>query len=175
MAVAALLLASSAWAVENRFHKDGPGSMNGFVAAKDPLYLKECGACHFAYSPGMLPARSWERHLERLDKHFGETIALDTPTREALRRYLTANAADVSPYEGSKIFMERIDPASTPYRIREVPRFRIWHRVILEVIDTKPKIKVRTLTNCNACHLTADEGSFGLDDLSVPGLTPSKR
>jgi hypothetical protein len=34
---------------------------------------------------------------------------------------------------------------------------------------------VRRLTNCNACHQMADEGSFGNDELLIPGLTPSTR
>jgi hypothetical protein len=48
------------------------------------------------------------------------------------------------------------------------------HRIVLEVIDLKPKIKVRTLTNCNACHQRAAEGSFWIDELVVPGLTPTR-
>jgi len=31
-------------------------------------------------------------------------------------------------------------------------------------------VKVKTLANCNACHTKADEGSFGLDEMHVPGL-----
>jgi hypothetical protein len=180
MKILSLLLATSlaalpAFAADDHFFKDQPGSMRGFLAAKDPLYVKECGSCHFPYSPGLLPARSWERHLERLGKHFGESLQFDPPTQEALRRYLVANAADVSAYEGSKTFMEYIQASQTPYRLREVVLFRTMHRIVLAVIDAKPRIKVRTLTNCNACHLRADEGSFGLTEMAVPGLTPGFR
>ena len=45
---------------------------------------------------------------------------------------------------------------------------------MLEVINSKPRVKVRRLTNCNACHQGADEGSFGLLELLVPGLTPTR-
>ena len=45
------------------------------------------------------------------------------------------------------------------------------HTVMHEVISTKSKVKVRTMTNCNACHRKADEGSFGNDELYIPGLT----
>ena len=44
------------------------------------------------------------------------------------------------------------------------------HRVMHEVISTKPKVKVRTMTNCNACHQKAEEGSFGNAGLYIPGL-----
>jgi hypothetical protein len=39
------------------------------------------------------------------------------------------------------------------------------------VFPAETKVKVRTLTNCNACHQEADEGSFGLTELYIPGLT----
>ncbi len=29
---------------------------------KNALYLEECGACHFAYQPGLLPSRSWKKN-----------------------------------------------------------------------------------------------------------------
>jgi len=139
------------------------------------MYAKECGACHFAYSPGLLPVRSWELHLNRMEKHFGESVVLPEPARDAIRRYLTENAADRSDYAGSQIFLERLDAKVTPYRLMDVPTYRQAHRIILEVISIKNKVKVRTLTNCNACHQYAPEGSFGNRELFVPGLTPLAR
>jgi hypothetical protein len=112
--------------------------------------------------------------MDRMDKHFGEAVQLDDATRRAVQTYLTANAADVSPYEGSKIFMERVAASSTPYRFRDVFLFRTMHRIVLEVIDTKPKVKVRKLTNCNDCHQYAAEGSFGTSELFIPGLTRNR-
>jgi diheme cytochrome c len=165
--------ASAAQAADDRFDKT-QGAMYGFLAATDPVYVKECGSCHFAYSPGVLPKRSWERHLERLDKHFGESVQLNPQTLAAVRRYLTENAADVSQYEGSKIFMERIDANTTPFRFQDIPRFRTMHRIVLEVITIKPKVKVRKLTNCNGCHQEAETGSYALNELLIPGLTPTR-
>jgi cytochrome c553 len=180
MKLAAILLSLltvslSAQAADDRFFKEKPGSMNGFLAARDPLYVKECGSCHFPYSPGLLPARSWERHFQRLDKHFGEIVQLNDATRASLRKFLTENAADVSPYEGSKTFMEQIKADKTPYRFSDVPLFHTMHRIVLAVIDAKPKIRERKLTNCSGCHQMADEGSFGLEELAIPGLTRTTR
>ncbi len=160
-----------ACAADDRFFKENQASKNGFMPAKDPLYVKECGSCHFPYSPGLLPARSWDLQLQRMGKHFGEAVGLNEATRTALRRYLTANAADVSPYEGSKAFMERIKADNIPYRLADVHLFRGMHTIIRAMIDTQPGIKVRKLTNCNGCHQGAEEGSFGLSELFVPGLT----
>ncbi len=170
MAVA-LAAAFHAGAADDRFNKPTRDSMMGFVPASDPLYMKECGSCHFAFTPGLLPARSWTHIMGRLDRHFGENVTLKPETRDQILGYLTRNAADVSPYEGSKLVMERIKPSVTPRRFWEVPLFREMHTVMLEVISTKQKVKVKTLTNCNACHQRAAEGSFGNPELYIPGLT----
>jgi hypothetical protein len=169
------LAAVHAMAANDLFQKDGAASRNGFLAATDPTYMKECGACHFAYSPGLLPARSWELQMSRMEKHFGESVVLPEPARESIRRYLVENAADRSDYAGSQLFMERLDPKATPYRLMDVPLYREMHRIVLEVIGIKSKVKVRTLTNCNACHQYAPEGSFGNRELFIPGLTPLRR
>ena len=179
IAFAAILVfgACAAHASHERFHKERnvPDSKNGFFAATDPTYVKECGSCHFAYSPGLLPVRSWELHMQRLEKHFGEVVSLNPAAKETIQRYLVENAADKSPYEGSQYFMAKIEPDKTPYRLMDVPLFREMHRIVLEVINRKQKIKVRTLTNCNACHQWAAEGSFANSELFVPGLTPMPR
>lgn len=171
----AALACLPALAANDRFWKESPDSMNGFMPARDPLYVKECGACHTPYLPGLLPARSWELHMQRLDKHFGENVALAPPAHAAILKYLTDNAADRSRYEGSLTLMERIDPRRTPYRFLDVPLFLENHRIVLEVIDRKPKLKVRRLTNCIDCHQMADEGSFGNTELVIPGLTRTDR
>jgi hypothetical protein len=144
--------------------------MTGIIAAADPLYVKECGSCHFAYSPGLLPQRSWKLHMQRLDKHFGEAVRFAPATHEALTRYLVDNAADVSTHEGSKVLMEQVAKDRTPYRLREVALFQRKHSTILEVINVKPRVKVRTLTDCGACHQRAAEGDFSERALRVPGL-----
>lgn len=162
-------------AANDRFYKEKPDSRNGFLAATDPTYVKECGSCHFPYSPGLLPARSWELHMSRMDKHLGEHVNLTPEAAAAIRKYLVDNAADRSPFEGSMTMMERIDPKRTPYRFWDVPLFREMHRVMAEVIDRKPRIKVRTLTNCNGCHQGADSGSFGYEELLIPGLSVQRK
>ena len=48
LALAALALAAvlPAQAANDRFWRETPDSPNGFMPAKDPLYVKECGSCH---------------------------------------------------------------------------------------------------------------------------------
>jgi hypothetical protein len=177
-AAAALTLAATfaTFAADDRFHKEKPGSMNGFLPAKEnALYVKECGSCHFPYSPGMLPERSWKVHMDKLASHFGENVALKPDAHAAIASYLTENAADRSPYEGSKTLMERVRADRTPYRFQEIPLFRQMHTVVREVMFVEPKVRTRRLTNCNDCHQYADEGSFGTSELIVPGITPTTR
>ena len=175
LALSLSLAAAAAHASHERFHKENPEANGGFLIVNDATYLKECGSCHFAYTPGLLPARSWELHMQRMEKHFGESVVLPPATRDAIQAYLVANAADRSPFEGSKYFMSRVKDDMTPYRLQDVPLFREMHRIILEVISIKSKVKVRTLTNCNACHQFAAEGSYATSELVVPGLTPRVR
>jgi hypothetical protein len=170
-----LTIACSANAADTLFYKDGPSSMRGFQPATDPTYLKECGSCHFAYSPGLLPARSWELQMQRLNSHFGESLNLRAEVVSRLRSYLVENAADRSQYAGSMVFMERLDPAKTPLRVVDMPHMRTNHRVILEVLKVNARVKVRSLVNCNGCHQRADEGSFGHEEVLVPGLTRPTR
>ena len=174
-AAVASVAALHAAGADDRFFKERPDSTNGFFAARDPLYVKECGSCHFAYSPGLLPARSWERYVERFDSHFGEKLGFDAATRDKLRAYLVENAADRSGYEGSKVFMERIGKEQTPYRLNEVRLFREMHIIIRQVMSSYPRVKVKTLSDCGACHQYAAEGSFGNSELAVPGLTTTRR
>jgi hypothetical protein len=57
-----------------------------------PLYQQECAACHVAYPPGLLPARSWERLMSGLPKHFGSDASLDAATTRQIANWLAANA-----------------------------------------------------------------------------------
>jgi hypothetical protein len=155
---------------DERFWKDKPGAMTGLVDARDPAYVKECASCHFAYSPGLLPQRSWKALLARMDKHFGENVQIEPEAKAKVAKFLADNAADVSPYEGSKVIMERIAADKTPMRLSDVSLFRRRHSTIVEVMNVKPQMKIHSLGNCGACHRKAEEGDFSERSLLVPGL-----
>jgi hypothetical protein len=57
-----------------------------------PKYQQECAACHVAYSPGMLPAASWQRVMHNLPHHYGTDASLDPATVKQLATWLTAYA-----------------------------------------------------------------------------------
>ena len=58
------------------------------------MFAHECGACHWAYAPEFLPARSWQAITSNLSDHFGEDASLDPDTTGKIADYLIAHSAD---------------------------------------------------------------------------------
>ncbi|HHL31474.1 MAG TPA: hypothetical protein ENJ41_02735 [Oceanospirillales bacterium] len=42
------------------------------VVMNNANYTEECGGCHFAYQPGLLPEKSWLKIMTDLQNHFDE-------------------------------------------------------------------------------------------------------
>ena len=124
-------------------------------------YVQECAACHLAYPPGLLPARSWERLVAGLDKHFGSDASLDAATTQQLSRWLQDHAAT-----RGKL---RAEPPED--RITRADWFVREHRRIDRAVWTHPSVK--SAANCAACHPGAERGDFDEHDLRTPpGLDP---
>ena len=164
--VAATSLLPAAQAADERFFKESPGSMNGFAAVTSKSYARECGDCHFAYLPGLLPARSWTLLFANMDKHFGEVLNLAERMRAELESYAVENAADRSPYEGSKGLLEKLPDSSKPSRVTTLPSLAGKHAIAKAVVALGSR---KGLMDCKDCHLRADKGSFGHLELSIPG------
>jgi len=136
--------------------------------ATNPQYTAECGACHFAYQPGLLPARSWKRIMSGLDDHFGENAELTPELLDSLTRYLVENAADHAPHKRSRKIMASLAPNEAPLRITEVPYIAREHRELpRRLVQGNPK--VGSLSNCAACHTQAAKGSFSERGIDIPG------
>ena len=121
--------------------------------------LKECGACHLAFSPQMLPARSWKKLMGDLANHFGESASLPEATRAEIAAYLAANAGDAALSKNGRYFLRGIDPAETPLRITQTPFWQAVHEEVPNAYFTSAQVK--TAANCVACHRTAAKGIFG--------------
>lgn len=141
--------------------------------ATQPRYLEECGACHLAYPPGVLPADAWSRILApaSLADHYGDDASLPDALIIELRTYLTANAADGSPRVRERAFAvpgaARSD-GGLP-RITETPYFlRKHHRVPARLVRDNPEIG--SFSQCNRCHLGADQGVFDESRIDIPGF-----
>lgn len=133
---------------------DGGGRAKATPLA--PKYLKECASCHAAFPPGMLPAASWNRVMNNLDRHYGTDASLDTATVKEISTWLAANAG-------------------TYKRVREQPfqdriTFSEWflrkHRELPASSWKRPAIK--SAANCAACHVQADQGDFNERNIRIP-------
>lgn len=133
-----------------------------------PLYQQECGSCHFAYPPGLLPARSWAQLMAGLADHFGDNAELADVDRQAIEEYLLAHAADRAPEYRAQKIARSLRPEETPLRITEVAYIVHKHREIPAALITG-KPEVGSLSNCNACHRRAASGSFREREIDIPG------
>lgn len=135
----------------------------------DPQYLKECGECHFAYPPGLLPARSWEKLLkaDALKDHFGDNAEIDKETLQAIHVYAVENAADKSYYKRSRKIAIDTAEGDAPLRIIELSYIKRKHKDIPEKM-VKGNNDVKSLSYCNKCHTQADKGVFDEDNVSIP-------
>lgn len=124
------------------------------------LYARECGACHLAYPPRLLPAASWTRLLAGLDRHFGSDATLDPRTVEQLAGWLQQHAGAIA--------------APPQDRITRSAWFEREHRHIEPGVWKLPAVK--SAAQCAACHREAERGRFGEGSLVEPaGLSERQR
>lgn len=145
LAVAALLL-GRAQAGDNEY----------YAPVNDKLTLQECGSCHLAFPPSMLPAASWKRMMGDLQNHFGDDASIDAGSAAAITRYLTLNAGD-APGHGSKL-LRGLKPGDAPLRITELPKWVREHREVPKADWTRKDVGSKA--NCTACHIDAAKGYF---------------
>ena len=108
---------------------------------------KECGECHMAFQPALLPAQGWRRVMATLDDHFGDNATLSPALAADIGAYLEANAG------------RRGDPQVL--RITEQRWWRHEHDEIRASVWTSDE--VRSKSNCAACHRDEERGGYGGD------------
>ena len=132
----------------------------------NPQYQDECGACHFAYQPGLLPARSWRKLMDNLADHFGENAELDDADKQLLLTYLEKNSADNSSSYLSRKVMRSLPRKGTVMKISKLGFMAREHDEIPRRVF---KGDLQGLTNCNACHQRAEQGSYNENEIKIPG------
>ncbi|MBK8399607.1 diheme cytochrome c [Propionivibrio sp.] len=134
------------------------GGGHYFAPVSDPVVREECGSCHLAFPPSMLPASSWKRMMGELDKHFGADASVSPATAEHITRYLSENAADTGGQRYGSKLMRGVSVQNPPLRITELPKWVREHREI----SSKGWLRnnVRTKANCLACHADAERGYY---------------
>lgn len=148
--LAGALLAPSTWAESGRLMpRNAPAA-----------YAQECGSCHTAYAPGLLPAPSWQRLMAGLGRHYGTDASLDAATVRELGQWLQANAGT-----GKRA----VEPPQD--RITLAPWFERKHRKVDAAAWRH--VSIKSAANCAACHPGADRGDFDEHGLRIPPGLPA--
>ncbi len=141
-------------------------------------YGEECGSCHMAYQPGLLPARAWAEIMSptALGDHYGDDASLSAALVQEIGAYLTANAADQSDQVRSRAFA--VAPANAAAtassalpRISRTAYFLRKHDEIpARMVKDNPK--VGGFSQCNRCHKGAAKGVYNEHQVDIPGFGP---
>lgn len=113
-----------------------PAAADDVRLPPNPAYRSECGSCHVAYPPQLLPQESWQKLMARLDRHFGSDASLEPKAQQEIGRFLAANAG------------RRAAPPGAEPRITETRWFRKEHGAVNNPAD------------CMACHKGAEKGIY---------------
>ena len=125
-------------------------------AAANKTYQAECGSCHIAYPPALLPAPAWRRMMAGLTRHFGTDAGVDARASAEIGAFLESNAAG-----GRKRGSD-----SGVLRITETPWFTRKHREVPAPAWKNPR--VLSAANCSACHAGAESGDFDEHAVRIP-------
>jgi len=132
------------------------GSKNLMSNNVPPIFKQECGSCHMAYPPALLPKESWFEIMNGLNKHYGTDASLDQQELKQISSWLSSNAGTY----------KRVREAPPDNRVTKSNWFQKKHREI----NSKDfqKILVKSSANCIACHRNADQGNFDDDEVRIP-------
>ena len=126
--------------------------------AANPKWASECGACHLAFPARFLPAESWREMMAGLEDHFGSNATMDTETAKEITDYLVKNARTRKTYRDAS--------GKYPLRITETRWFKREHAEAARRVKNNPKVK--SLANCQACHIQADMGDYSERNIKIP-------
>jgi len=169
LALAAAIAAFAHWYFEG-YEDRAPGRTYlpfiGRALPQSAAWNAECGSCHLAFHPSLLPARSWQALFAGQDKHFGEVLGLDGATTAELLGFATKTSADAGLSEASFKIARSVPEREAPVRITETGYWKKKHAAIPEATWRRPKVGSRA--NCAACHLDAERGAFEDAAMHIP-------
>jgi hypothetical protein len=116
----------------------------------------ECGVCHVAYPPQLLPVSSWRAIMTGLDKHFGTDASLDARSVAEIGTFLDTHAG-----RGRRAMAEK-----PVLRITETRWFLREHDEVPAAAWRH--LKVKSAANCAACHAGAETGDYAERNLRLP-------
>jgi cytochrome c553 len=125
-------------------------------AVKNIAWQTECGSCHVAFPPRLLPAESWRAVMSGLDKHFGSDASLDPAAAKEIGAFLQKNAGSNRHTSSGKPVL----------RITETRWFVREHDEVSDRTWKNPKVK--SAANCAACHTEAESGNYSEHGIRIP-------
>jgi cytochrome c553 len=126
------------------------------AAPPNERWSAECGTCHVAYPPRLLPAPTWHRIMSQLDRHFGVDASADPAAAAEIGAYLER-------YSGPE---RRTALSSDTQRITESRWFLHEHAEVPAAVWKLPAVK--SAANCAACHTRAEQGDFRERNIRIP-------
>lgn len=138
-----------------------------FSPVSNQPYQTECGSCHFAFQPGLLPQRSWKKIMSELDNHFGDSAELEAAVNQTILNYLTTHSAENSTALRSQHLSESLKATETPIRITDTLYFRRKHNEIPDQL-VKGNPATGSFSNCDTCHRHANQGLYNEQDVLIP-------
>jgi hypothetical protein len=146
-------------------HSDNDHDGSYLKPVSNPTYETGCGECHFLYQPELLPSASWMKILDQLDDHFGERVDLDPGSIKIISDYLKSNGAENSSAKRAVKIMRSVGN-HVPSRITDIPYIREKHHELNPEVLKRESIG--SLSNCIACHTTAEKGIYEDDNVKIP-------
>ena len=162
VALLAILAGSAAGILQWLSQFPAPHSLR--ILPPNPTHQQECGACHYALNPSLLPASSWAALMTSLAEHFGEDASLDGPTTRHLAAWLVDNAAETFDTESANRF--RVVASEDPYRVSSTPYWVRKHASIPPEVFRRRGVQSKV--NCHACHRDATSGRFDDQAIAIP-------
>lgn len=126
------------------------------TAPVNERWKAECGSCHLAYPPGLLPAAAWREVMSGLGKHFGTDASLEPAAEAEVGAYLERYAAGA----------RRAQAVPKSLRITESAWFVREHDEVAAGVWKRPAVK--SAANCAACHTDAERGDFRERNIRIP-------
>ncbi|MCP9759957.1 cytochrome C [Aquitalea sp. S1-19] len=124
------------------------------------VWRAECGSCHIAYPPGLLPPAAWKQQMDTLKNHYGSNATLDKADEQAIRDFLAATSSV------NRLALEPSAKAGEPPRISTTAWFIRKHDEVRA--DVWRRKSVGSAANCVACHAGAEKGDFDEDRVKIP-------
>ena len=127
----------------------GKAMAEGRIAVpQNERWQAECGSCHIAYPPQLLPAQSWQRLMAGLDRHFGADASVEPAVAAEIGAFLQRHSGTG----------KRVAGAAESLRITQTRWFLREHR----------GLTAKNPASCDSCHTTAAQGDFRERNLRTP-------